>query len=81
LSVPKIVVDTDLFVAQLTQTDSPSVLRKAMAKFFCYTTIFQAIELFAMTKSPREAEAAERAMAAVKLLGVNARGAQKHTGS
>ena len=42
-----------------------------MGKFFCYTTVFQAVELFAAMRTPRERRAAEEAMSAMKILGLN----------
>jgi predicted nucleic acid-binding protein len=49
-----------------------------MAAFFCYTTVFQAVEVFALLRSPREREAAERAMAAMKILGLNPKNAMQY---
>ena len=73
--IRKIVVDTDLFVDHLTTAEPPSVLRLALQKFFCYTTVFQAIELFSLARTAGEQQAMEDAMASVKVLGLNARNA------
>jgi len=72
---PKIVVDSDLFLGHLNTARPPSLLRLALQKFFCYTTVFHAIELFAHARSAREREAIEHSMAAVKVLGLNAKNA------
>jgi len=46
-----------------------------MMKFFCYTTVFTAIELFALARTERERAAMRGAMGAMKLLGLNAKSA------
>jgi predicted nucleic acid-binding protein len=78
LSVPKIVIHTDVFLNHLCGAEKPSVLRQAMSKFFCYTTVFQAIELFSLARTEREFQAVEDAMAAMKLLGLNPKNARKY---
>jgi predicted nucleic acid-binding protein len=72
---PKIVVDTHLFIEHLCGTSKPSILRLALRKFFCYTTVFQAAELFSLAQNEKEHLAMEHALACVKILGVNARSA------
>lgn len=73
----KIVVDTDLLVEHLIHEGpsapggGPSVLRKAVSLFFCYTTVFNVIELFSVCNSEKEIEAAESSMHALKILGLN----------
>ena len=73
----KIVVDTDLLVEHLIHEGpsapggGPSVLRKAESLFFCYTTVFNVIELFSICTSEKEIEAAESSMHALKILGLN----------
>jgi len=74
----KIVVHTDVIVDHLQGARSPSVLRKAMGKFFCYTTVFNAIELFSLARTEREIDAVEDALAAMKVLGLNARSAKRY---
>ncbi len=49
-----------------------------MGKFFCYTTVFQAIELFSLAESENEREAIEDSMAAVKIMGLNPKRARKY---
>jgi predicted nucleic acid-binding protein len=78
LSVAKIVVNTDVVLDHLHGKRSPSVLREAMGMFFCYTTVFNAIELFSMARSEAELGAVEGAMAAMKVLGLNARSAKRY---
>jgi len=71
----RVVVHTDLFLEHLAGTRTPSVLRVAARTFFCYTTVFNAIELFAGARGARERTAMRHAMGAVKVLGLNARSA------
>lgn len=78
MSVAKILVHTDVVLDHLSGTRRPSVLRLAMSKFFCYTTVFQAIELFSLARSDEEAAAVENAMAAMKVLGLNPKAAQRY---
>jgi len=78
LSVAKIVVHTDVILDHLRSRRGPSVLREAMGKFFCYTTVFNAIELFSMTRTEAELNAVEGALAAMKVLGLNARSAKRY---
>ena len=67
----KIVIDTDIILAHLAQTRGVSMLRKAMNMFFCYTTFFNAMELFSIARTKKEVEAVEQALQAMKILGVN----------
>lgn len=78
MSTPKIVVHTDVFVEHLAGRRHPSVLRLALRKFFCYTTVFQAIELFALAKTEKEHGAIEDSMAAMKLMGLNPKNARHY---
>lgn len=75
MSVPKIVVHTDILLEHLCGSQRPSVLRRAMGKFFCYVTAFHAIELFALARTRRETLAVKNVMAAMKVLGLNPRNA------
>jgi hypothetical protein len=77
-SFPKIVVGADVILDHLHALHSPSVLRIAQAKFFCYTTVFHAIEVFSRASSDSEVQAMEDAMASMKLLGLSARNAQRY---
>lgn len=72
----KIVVHTDIVLEHLAGDRTPSVLRVAMRRCFCYTTVFQAIELFSRARTERELQAVEDSMAAMKLLGVNPKNAR-----
>jgi predicted nucleic acid-binding protein len=73
----KVIVDTDVIRDHLTGGDHPSVLRGALQTYFCYTTVFNAIELFTLARNAREREAAEDALGAMKVLGLNARSAPR----
>ncbi|HTO92766.1 MAG TPA: hypothetical protein VMM80_00300, partial [Bacteroidota bacterium] len=67
----RLVVHTDVLLDHLCGSAHPSALRVAMGRFFCYTTVFQAVELFAAMRTPRARRAAEDAMSAMKILGLN----------
>jgi hypothetical protein len=72
----KVVIDTDIILDHLMLAHSEagsdtSVMRKAMTQFFCYTTVFNAIELFELCQTPRQMLAAENALNALKILGMN----------
>lgn len=45
---------------------------------FCYTTVFQAVEVFAAMRTPRERDAAGDAMSAMKILGLNPKNAARY---
>jgi predicted nucleic acid-binding protein len=70
----KLAINTDIVVEYLLH-HGPRVpaLRVAMMKFFCYTTVFNAIELFALAPGDRERAAVTSAMGAMKILGLNAK--------
>ncbi|MFN0156525.1 MAG: type II toxin-antitoxin system VapC family toxin [Bacteroidota bacterium] len=78
MSVPKIVIHTDVFIEHLAGNSSPSLLRQAMGKFFCYASVFHAIELFSMTRTETERKAVEDMMAAMKVLGLNPKNAPRY---
>lgn len=78
MSPAKIVVHTDVLLDHLRSAERPSVLRRAMGAYFCYTTVFQAVELFAEMRTPAERKAAADAMAAMKLLGLNPKNAMRY---
>ncbi|MBM4165579.1 MAG: type II toxin-antitoxin system VapC family toxin [Ignavibacteria bacterium] len=70
----KVAIHTDVFLEHLFHTEEkPSTLRLAMKKFFCYTTVFNAIELFSIAETPKEIQKIEDVMSAMKLLGLNAK--------
>ena len=72
----KVAVDTDLVFAHLTETRTPSLLRTVMNSFFCYTTVFNAIELFSFARTEEEVQAVDDALYSMKVLGLNAKGAK-----
>jgi predicted nucleic acid-binding protein len=72
----KIVVDTDVILEHLVHREGSSLLRKAMNLFFCYTTVFNAIEAFSAARSEKEIQAVDDAMSAMKVLGLNAKSAK-----
>jgi predicted nucleic acid-binding protein len=78
VSPAKVVVHTDVLLGYLKHRGpAPSVLRRIMARSLCYTTVFNAIELFALARSAREKHAIAEALTAMKLLGLNAKHAPK----
>lgn len=76
MSVGKIVIDSDIIIDHLMTADAVSVLRQLASRYFCYTTVFNAIELFAAARSRNEIQAIDDAMNAMKVLGVNAKSAK-----
>jgi predicted nucleic acid-binding protein len=78
LTAQKIVVHSDIFLDHLHGGTTPSVLRLAMGKFFCYATVFQAIHLFSIMRSKRQRRAVEDVFSAVKLLGMNPKNAERY---
>ena len=80
MSVKKIVVDTDIFLEHVLHAGlgtGSSLLRRLMREFFCYTTVFNAIELFSLCKTDAESRAVEDSLQAVKILGLNAKSAKR----
>jgi predicted nucleic acid-binding protein len=72
----RVVIDTDIILDHLTigrptRDAGPSVMRKAMSEFFCYTTVFNVIELFELCETSGQKLAAESALGALKILGLN----------
>ena len=65
-TVKKVIVDTDLIVEHVAGNadGGPSRLRRIMSQAFCYTTVFNAIEAFALCRSDVERQAIEDAMSA-----------------
>jgi predicted nucleic acid-binding protein len=72
----KIVVDTDVLLEHLVHREGASLLRSSMNAFFCYTTVFNAIEAFSMARSEEEIQAVDDAMSAMKVLGLSAKSAK-----
>jgi predicted nucleic acid-binding protein len=76
MSPRKVVLDTDVILDHLTAESHElsaggSVMRRAMSRFFCYTTVFNAIELFALCETRKQTQAMESALGALKILGLN----------
>jgi predicted nucleic acid-binding protein len=79
MAVSKIIVHTDIFIDYLLHgRNSDSVLRKVMGKYFCYTTVFNAIELFSIASNMKERNAVERSLSGIKILGLNAKHAKQY---
>lgn len=76
MKVRKIIVDSDVITDHLVTETSPSLLRKLVSEYFCYTTVFNAIELFSAARSEKEIQAVDDAMSAMKVLGVNSKSAK-----
>lgn len=70
MSVKKIVVDASVIADHLMTAGDRSMLRQLSNEYFCYTTVFSAIELFACCRSLKETQAVQAAMDALKVLGV-----------
>jgi predicted nucleic acid-binding protein len=79
-ALPKVVLSTELIAAHLRGAESPSLMRRAAGMFLCYTTVFNAIELFGMFPGRRGRSAVEDALGVTKILGLNARQAPKFAG-
>ena len=79
MTLHKLVIHTDIFLDYLLHRNgTESVLRKATASHFCYTTVFNAIELFSLARNERERRLIENALSAMKILGLSAKSAKKH---
>ncbi|MFA6455433.1 MAG: PIN domain-containing protein [Bacteroidota bacterium] len=76
MTAKKIVVDTSIIAEHLTTKKDTSVLRRLLHEYFCYTTVFNAIELFAAARSLKETQAVQDAMDALKVLGINPKSAK-----
>jgi predicted nucleic acid-binding protein len=76
MSTQKVVLDTDILLEHLLHREGASYLRKAMTVFFCYTTVFNAIEAFSVARSKKEIQAVDDAMSALKVLGLNSKSAK-----
>jgi len=76
MKVVKAVLDTGLFEAHLEAAPGkPTALRDALREWFCYTTVFNAMELFGRARTARQRRAVEDVLSAVKILGMNGRNA------
>jgi predicted nucleic acid-binding protein len=72
----KIVVDTSIIAEHLTTVQKRSFLRELSKRYFCYTTVFNAIELFAAAGSLKETQMVQKAMDGLKVLGINPKSAK-----
>ncbi|MBI5215807.1 MAG: hypothetical protein HY960_08645 [Ignavibacteriae bacterium] len=79
MKVQKVVLHTDIILEHvISNGNETSVMRQAMQKYFCYTTVFNAIEIFSLAKTAVERTAVEDAMSALKILGLNAKSAPNY---
>lgn len=78
MSPRRVIVDSDIIRDHVYGRRQPSTLRAALNRCFCYTTVFNVIELFAGAASVREERAIGDALSGMKLLGLNARSAKRH---
>ncbi|MBS4029465.1 MAG: hypothetical protein KGZ58_12615 [Ignavibacteriales bacterium] len=79
ITPPKVCIHSDVFLEHLFHSEEkPSTLRLAMKKFFCYTTVFNAIELFSIAETQKEIQKIDDAMSAMKLLGLNAKNSKRY---
>jgi predicted nucleic acid-binding protein len=76
VTVKKIVVDTSVIADHVMTGRKRSILREISGRYFCYTTVFHAIELFSAAKSLKERQAVQQAMDALKVLGINPKSAK-----
>ena len=77
MKTPKIVVHADVVLDHLLHGEKgPSILRIAMKKYLCYTTVVNAMELFSYGTSGRYIGIIQDALGAMKILGVNSRNAK-----
>ena len=72
----KVVIGTDIILDHLMLDQSKSgsgrsVMRRAISKLFCYTTVFNAMEVFELCETRRQVLAVEHALIALKILGMN----------
>ena len=72
----KIVLDTDVILEHVTRNREmrsrrKSLMREAMLKCFCYTTVFNVIELFALCETEKQERTMEHVLGALKVLGLN----------
>lgn len=89
MTAGKIIVHSDVIIDFLLH-NGPSThpLRQIMRKWFCYTTVFNAIELFSLAANQAEHQAVRDSLSSMKILGLNSKNAltysklyRKHGGS
>jgi predicted nucleic acid-binding protein len=74
----KVVLDSDILASHLTAPPSEfTALRSALSEYFCYTTVFNAVELFAAARTASEKRKVEDVLSSLKILGMNGRNAKK----
>lgn len=73
----KVVIDSDIIAEHLITNEQESELRRISREKFCYTTVFNAMELFAAARTVKEKRAVRMAMDALKVLGVNPKSAER----
>ena len=67
-------IETDILIKYLVAAKGEeTVLRKALAKGVCYTTMYNALELFRACKGKEEMDAVLQMLMIVRVLGFNAR--------
>lgn len=70
-------VETDVLGEYLVAgKEEDTLLRKALSKGVCYTTMYNALELFRAAKTKEESDAVMQMLMIVRVLGFNARYAQ-----
>ncbi|MBI3189174.1 MAG: hypothetical protein HYZ33_00855 [Ignavibacteriales bacterium] len=75
----KLVLHTDIIIEHLiSRKTKDSVMRQALQRYFCYTTVFNAIEVFSLVKTKSERTIVEDTMSAIKILGLNAKSAPNY---
>ncbi|MBW7887579.1 MAG: hypothetical protein H3C35_04340 [Bacteroidetes bacterium] len=76
----KIIIDSDVLFEHLVTRQPESLLRKVLKYYFCYTTVFNAVELFSAAQTKKELEAVGKAMQAIKILGLHAKSSKNIAG-
>ncbi len=71
----KLVIDSDVLLGHLLAAGR-SDLRGLMQASFCYTTVFNAAELFALCTTNRQRQSVQRMLTGLKILGLNGRSGQ-----
>lgn len=71
----KVVVDTDVLLEHVlgSADGDRSTLRRLTSDVFCYTTVFNVIEAFALCATVLEQKAVEETLQSLKILGLNAK--------
>ncbi|HYM19921.1 MAG TPA: hypothetical protein VEW28_02840 [Candidatus Kapabacteria bacterium] len=73
----QLLIETDILHDYLTHTgEEPSVLRQALSRATCYTTMLNAMEVFALSHSTDERDAVMNMLMVVRVLGFSGRYAE-----